>query len=318
MATSSAGQGDPASLCRVTEHMSPANDVAVPGQRLAIGGQANSSQVTKPGHIDVSTPNVARMYDWFLGGKDNYAADREAGAKVLTRYPGARLAARANRAFLRWAVRHLAGSRGIRQFLDVGTGLPTQQNVHEVAQRIIPGARTVYVDNDPVVLTHARALLSTDPRTIVIRADVREPVRLIDQVMESGHLDFRQPVALLLVAVMHFVRDDERPAEAVRTLVNELAPGSMLVLSHLLGDVQRREVMAAAQVYQEANVPAIGRTRAEIKWMFDGTHLVEPGLRPVGDWLMITGAVEQLEPSPDHDRTSLLRVPVLCGMGRKG
>lgn len=132
MATSSAGQGDPASLCRVTEHMSPANDVAVPGQRLAIGGQANSSQVTKPGHIDVSTPNVARMYDWFLGGKDNYAADREAGAKVLTRYPGARLAARANRAFLRWAVRHLAGSRGIRQFLDVGTGLPTQQNVHEV------------------------------------------------------------------------------------------------------------------------------------------------------------------------------------------
>ena len=189
-----------------------------------------------PGNIGGAAPNMARVHDWLLGGKDNYPADRAAGERLLARCPGARAAAKADRLFLRWAVRHLADAHGIRQFLDVGSGLPTQGHVHEVARQVAPETRTVYVDNDPEVVARAEAMLAVDPRTIVVRADVREPVRLIDEVMASGHLNFTRPIALLLVAVLHLVRDEEGPAEAVATLVAELAPGSMLVISHPLRD----------------------------------------------------------------------------------
>ena len=306
MAISSAGQGDLTGSCLV----------AGPEPGTAFSDAAETAAAA-PRQNRAATPAIARMYDWFLGGDNNSAVDREAAGKVLDRYPGARLAARANRAFLRWAVGHLAGTRGIRQFLDVGAGLPARPNVHELAQRAIPGARTAYVDNDPAVVAHLGAAFAGDPRTVALRADVRDPVRLIDRVMASGHLDFDRPVALLLVAVMHFVRDDEHPAEAVGTLLAELAPGSMLVLSHLLGDAQRPDVLAAAQVFREAGAAAIGRTRSQIRRMFDGTHLVEPGLRPVGDWLLITGAVDRIEPRIPYNQMALLDLPVLCGMGRK-
>jgi len=311
VAISSAGQGDLTGPCLVAG--------PEPGSAFShAASHAPQTAATPAWHGPAPTPTIARMYDWFLGGENNSIVDREAAAKVLDRYPGARLAARANRAFLRWAVGHLAASRGIRQFLDVGAGLPARPNVHELAQRAIPGARTVYVDHDPAVIARVRAAVAADPRTIALRADVRAPVRLIDRVMASGHLDFGRPIALLLTAVLHFVRDDEHPAEAVRTLLAELAPGSMLVLSHLLGDAQRRDVLAAAdQVFQESGTPAVGRTRSQIRRMFEGTHLVEPGLRPVGDWLLITGAVDRIEPRLPYNQMALLDVPVLCGMGRK-
>ncbi|MFO7251519.1 MAG: SAM-dependent methyltransferase [Actinomycetes bacterium] len=263
-----------------------------------------------PGNIGGAAPNMARVHDWLLGGKDNYPADRAAGERLLARCPGARAAAKADRLFLRWAVRHLADAHGIRQFLDVGSGLPTQGHVHEVARQVAPETRTVYVDNDPEVVARAEAMLAVDPRTIVVRADVREPVRLIDEVMASGHLNFTRPIALLLVAVLHLVRDEEGPAEAVATLVAELAPGSMLVISHPLRD-------GRGGTARETGAGAVARTEPEIAALFAGTRLVEPGLRPVGEWLLGTGAIAGVG-ADDPDRPALLSVPVLCGIGRKG
>ncbi|MCT9932927.1 SAM-dependent methyltransferase [Planotetraspora sp. A-T 1434] len=231
--------------------------------------------------FDSTRPNVARMYDYYLGGKDHYAADRACAEEVIRHAPQARDIALANRAFLGRAVRFLAGEAGIGQFLDIGAGLPTRDNVHEVAQRVNPASRVVYVDNDPVVLIHARALLATDAQTRAIAGDVRKPSDILTHPDMHALLDSSKPVAVLLVAVLHFIPDDQEPYAAVRTLVDAMAPGSYLVVSHA---EQTPELQGAAKRYERANAPAVLRSVAEIRGFFEGLELVDPGLVNVRRW----------------------------------
>ncbi|GIH66979.1 SAM-dependent methyltransferase [Microbispora siamensis] len=255
--------------------------------------------------IDTATPNVARMYDYYLGGKDNFAADREAAERVMAVAPITREIARANRAFLGRAVRFLAGDAGICQFLGIGAGLPTKANVHQVAQDATPGALVVYVDNDPVVLSHARALLATDAQTRVLFGDVRKPGEILTDPDARALLDLSRPVAVLLVAVLHFVPDHEDPYGAVRTLVDAMAPGSFLVVSHV---EHRPELSGAAKPYERANAPAVGRTFDEVARFFNGLDLVSPGLVPVRRWRPDAPVLTaQLEPD----------VPFFAGVGVK-
>ncbi|GAA3067900.1 hypothetical protein GCM10017600_20660 [Streptosporangium carneum] len=226
-------------------------------------------------------PNVARMYDYFLGGKDNFRIDRVCAERVREHAPEVFVMARENRAFLGRAVRYLADEAGVDQFLDIGAGLPTQENVHQVAQKINPEARTVYVDHDPVVLVHARALLATDDRTCVIRQDVRAPEKILTAVDALGLLDLSRPVAVLLVAVLHFVTDAEDPYGIVRTLLEAVPAGSHLVVSHV---EHRPDLEEAAAQYRDANAPVTLRTADEIGRMFDGLALVDPGVVQVTDW----------------------------------
>jgi S-adenosyl methyltransferase len=234
--------------------------------------------------FDTSVPNPARMYDYFLGGKDHFPADKAAAEQLLATVPLTRVGARENRAFLQRAVGFLAGEAGIRQFLDIGTGLPTQGNVHEVAQAVAPDARVVYVDNDPIVHAHANALLSGD-NTASILGDLRDPDGILADPETNRLIDFRQPVAILLVAVLHFIRDREDPAGIVARLKAAMAPGSYLVISHATGDLYPREIGAeATKAYDRATAPLVLRTRAEIERFFDGLELVPPGLVQLSRW----------------------------------
>jgi SAM-dependent methyltransferase len=237
--------------------------------------------------FDISVPNVARMYDFMLGGKDNYASDRDAVGKLVEMAPDAPLRARLNRAFLGRAVRYVAG-QGVRQFLDVGAGLPTQENVHQVAQGVAPDARTVYVDNDRIVLTHARALLSTDPLTAVVEGDVRNPAGILGDPQTRSLIDFTQPVCVLLVAILHFVPDSDRPARLVATFRDAIAPGSHLILSHATMDGAPPQEAArtgdAKAVYDKATAPLIMRGAGQVKRLLDGFSLVEPGLVHITAW----------------------------------
>ncbi len=237
-----------------------------------------SDDLRVPSGVDPTTPNVARMYDYFLGGKDNFATDREAAAKIVDAFPEAPLAARANRAFIRRAVRHLSAA-GVTQFLDIGSGLPTQGNVHEVAA----GARVAYVDYDPMVVSHAHALLGAAPNVSVIQGDLRRPEDIL------GHpdlgLDLSQPVALLLVAILHFVADEERPYDLVARYRDALAPGSHLVISHLTTENVPEELLrAGTEVYACATAPMKPRSRSEVLRFFDGFELLDPGLAWMCDW----------------------------------
>ncbi|WP_214107072.1 SAM-dependent methyltransferase [Acrocarpospora catenulata] len=235
----------------------------------------------QPYTIDVKTPNVARMYDYYLGGKDNTLADRECAEEVIRRVPQTRDIAWANRRFLGRAVRHAATELGIAQFIDIGAGLPTRENVHQVAQRANPESRVVYVDNDPVVLVHARALLARDPQTKAIAGDVRDPLAVLDDQELRTHLDLTRPVAVLLVAVLHFVTDEEEPYEAVRKLMDSLVPGSCLVLSHVEAVAQ---LDAAVKAYERASSPAVLRSEEEVTAFFDGLRLVPPGVVRLKEW----------------------------------
>jgi hypothetical protein len=235
-----------------------------------------------PPEFDVTVPNVARMYDYLLNGKTNYAADREAADAVLRQVPHAPQAAKENRAFLGRAVRSLA-DQGIRQFLDIGSGLPTVCNVHEVAQGAAPESRIVYVDYDHMVVTHARALMGGWEGVSVLEADLREPEKIIREA--DGALDFSQPVGLLLFAILHFLDDGERPHEIVRALAGALAPGSAVAVSHITADgLEDDQSQAAQKVYQGATAPAVPRSRGEIARFFDGLSLVEPGVTDINDW----------------------------------
>ena len=238
-----------------------------------------------PRGINSAIPNVARIYDYFLGGKDNFAADRAAAAKIAEAAPDVVRRTRENRAFLGRAVRFLADA-GVRQFLDIGTGLPTQDNVHQVAQRLIPDARVACVDNDPAVLTHARALLATDPRTIVIEADMREPTKILHHVTANEFVDLDQPVAVLMVAILHFLSDIDRPAEIVATFREHIAPGSYLVISHATaGDMSSQNLTQAVQAYATTSTGSIiPRGQEQIRSFFEGLELQEPGLVPVAQW----------------------------------
>lgn len=231
--------------------------------------------------IDTSKPHPARIYDYLLGGKDHYEVDRRAGEQLIAAAPEARIGVRANRAFLGRAVRHVIGT-GVRQILDIGTGLPTSPNVHETALEVAPDIRIAYVDNDPIVHTHAGALFREDGRTGIVLADLRDPRAILDDPDVRAVIDFDEPVALLLVAVVHFLTDADRPEEIIATLRDALAPGSHLVLSHATGDFAERS--GAAAVYNKASASMNLRTRAGIERFFDGFELLDPGVAQVPFW----------------------------------
>lgn len=263
-----------------------------------------------PVKIDVSKPHPARIYDYLLGGKDHFQADRETAEKAIQNWPGVRAAVRENRAFLGRAVRYLAREAGIRQFLDIGTGLPSANNVHEVAQSIAPESRVVYVDNDPIVLVHARSLLTSTPegRTAYIDADLRDPERILNDPATRETLDFTRPIALMLVAILHFLTDDDDPRAVVRTLLDALPSGSYLVASHGAPEHNPNAVQAAARTYQEGGIPAQARTADEFTELaFTGLELVDPGVVLVSEW------------RPDHDGPRPLASEVNCygGVARK-
>jgi hypothetical protein len=235
--------------------------------------------------IDTSVAHPARVYDYWLGGKDNFAADREAAEQVIAVRPRIRAEVRANRAFLGRAVRFLAGEAGIRQFLDIGTGLPSANNTHEVAQSVAPGAHVVYVDNDPIVLAHARALLTSAPtgETAYADADLRDTDRVLAEAREA--LDLGTPVAVMLIAVLHHIPDDDHPYETVARLVGAVPSGSYLAISHPASDVDTEAVAEVARRYN-ARVPAGQRRRshAEVLRFFEGLELQEPGLVQTPQW----------------------------------
>ncbi|MCP9212858.1 SAM-dependent methyltransferase [Streptomyces cucumeris] len=230
--------------------------------------------------IDTSKPHSARMYDYFLGGKTHYAVDTQAAEQVEAVWPDVKPWTRANRAFMHRATRWLAAEAGIRQFLDIGTGIPTEPNLHQVAQGVAPESRVVYADNDPIVLAYAQALLLSTPegRTAYMHADITEPEAILAAEELHSTLDLTRPVALSLNAVLHFIADEQKPYDIVRRLVDALAPGSYLVLSH--GSPDRRPGIsdAVTNLYRSSGIHVQGRTEEEILPFFDGLELVEPGV----------------------------------------
>jgi hypothetical protein len=237
--------------------------------------------------IDSSKPHAARMYDYFIGGKNHFAADRDAAAEVLLRSPSVRVAARENRAFLGRAVRYLAAEAGIRQFLDIGTGLPTTDNVHDVAQEAAPSSRVVYADNDPLVLAHARALLTSAPegRTAYLHADLRDPAAILSDPVTREVLDFGQPIGLVLVAILHFIRDEDSPAEILATLVDALPSGSYIAASHLTTEHDPVATTAGQRAMQRAGIAMRKRDSDEFAALaFRGLELVPPGVVLVSEW----------------------------------
>ncbi|MGH3067974.1 MAG: SAM-dependent methyltransferase [Streptosporangiaceae bacterium] len=235
--------------------------------------------------FDTSVAHIARVYDYWLGGKDNFAADRTAGEEALAAYPDLVSSVRANRAFLARGVRFLAGEAGIRQFLDIGTGIPSANNTHEVAQSAAPESRVVYVDNDPIVLAHARALLVGGPegRTDYLDADLRETEKILDHA--RGLLDFSQPVAVMLVAVLHLIGPEDHPHSIVTQLMDAVPPGSYLLLSHVASDIEPEKM---AEMGKRLNrllaQKGYYRSQAEVTQFFTGLELLEPGVVPVQHW----------------------------------
>jgi SAM-dependent methyltransferase len=256
--------------------------------------------------MDTSKPQSARMYDYFLGGKDNYPVDWEAAEKVIALFPAVRQMARVNRDFMHRASRLLAG-RGIRQFLDIGTGIPTRPNLHQVVQAIDPGAHVVYVDNDPIVLRHAEALLHSTPEgsTTYVQADVREPGKILAAAQEA--LDFTQPVALSLVALLHLVGDEDDPRRIVGELLASLAPGSCLALSHATGDFDPETWERVVEVYRKGGTSAQVRSRDEFAAFFTGLELVDPGIELAVRW----------HPELGEQRGESELIPLYVGVARK-
>jgi hypothetical protein len=239
----------------------------------------------EPPDIDTSVAHIARVYDYWLGGKDNFAADREAGDEAIRAYPDLVSSVRANRAFLTRAVRYLAEEAGIRQFLDIGTGIPTASNTHEVAQSIAPECRVVYVDNDPMVLAHARALLHGSPQgaTAYLDADVRNPEKILHEV--SRLLDFTKPVAVMLVAVLHLVGDSDGPYGIVRQLMAAVPPGSSLTISHVPSDMHAAAMrVVRTRLNRLLAQPRTYRSHEQVTRFFDGLELAPPGVVPIQEW----------------------------------
>lgn len=239
----------------------------------------------KPSGLDPGVPHIARIQNYWRGGKDNYAADREAAGHIMAAYPDLAHSVRANREFLARSVRYLAGEAGVRQFLDLGTGLPAAGSVHEVAQAVAPQCRVVYADNDPVVLLHARALLTSGPlgATAYVDADVRDTGKVLGQA--AATLDFAQPVAVILVSVLHMIDDQDDPHAIVTTLMDAMPPGSFLALTHVASDLEP-EAMAemTRRMSQHVAQRATPRDRATVARLFAGLELVPPGLVRVPEW----------------------------------
>ena len=264
-----------------------------------------------PGHdatmsIDTSVAHVARVYDYWLGGKDNFAADRQAGEQAIQAYPDIVYSVRANRAFLARTVRYLAAEAGIRQFLDIGTGIPTANNTHEVAQSVAPGSDVVYVDNDPVVLTHARALLVSGEqgRTNYIDADLRDTGRILAEAALT--LDFSQPVAIMLMAILQHIDEAEDPNAIVSSLLAAVPPGSYLTISHPAADLAAQQMAQMAERLNKLMAEKVTfRTRAQVAPFFEGLAMVEPGLVRVQEW------------RPDTEMEAKSPAALWGGMGRK-
>jgi S-adenosyl methyltransferase len=268
--------------------------------------EREAGPVREPVDFDTSVAHMARVYNYWLGGKDNFAADRVAAEQAIAANPAILKDVRANRAYLARAVRYLAAERGIRQFLDIGTGIPAANNTHEVAQAAAPESRVVYVDNDPVVLAHARALLTSDPQgtTDYIEADLRDTQQILDRAART--LDFSRPVAVTLLAILHLIPDEADPHGIVATLMAAVPPGSYLVLSHPAGDIR---AAAVAEMARRVNA-RLGPTRGtmgdqgEVTRFFDGLELLEPGVvQP--QWWRPAGPIAEAE------------IAVWCGVARK-
>jgi O-methyltransferase involved in polyketide biosynthesis len=261
--------------------------------------------------VDTPPPNIARVYDYLLGGKDNYASDRALGDQIARALPQVHLGVQQQRAVLRRVTDHLVREAGLRQLIDIGSGLPTAENVHQVAQRIAPDTHVVYVDNDPAVLTHARALLADNKQTVVTDGDLRRPDALLADPVLRAHIDFDQPVGLLLCGILHYILDDEDPYRIVRTLVEELPSGSHVFVHHLI--TVGPEVDADTAEAEAALRQGVGRgqfrTTDEVAAFLDGLDLVAPGVVTVPDW------------RPDADTPSANAHPVLrlaaVGVARK-
>jgi hypothetical protein len=255
--------------------------------------------------FDTTIAHPARVYDYLLGGKDNFEADREAGQAFSAAMPNILMGVQANRAFLRRAVQYLAGEAGIRQFLDIGTGLPTAENTHQVAQSIAPESRVVYVDNDPIVLAHARALLTSSPEgvTAYIDADVRDPARILEEAART--LDFSQPVAVMMLLILHFIPDSDDPHQIIAQLMDALPAGSYLTVSDATSDIDTDRVTDATAQYNARTGPVYStpRSRAEIARYFTDLQLVDPGLVPVPEWRALANPATP--------------VPAYAGVGRK-
>lgn len=238
-----------------------------------------------PPEIDTSKANIARVYDYWLGGSHNFRADQDAARTLIAMEPNTRAIVRANRAFLGRAVRFLAREAGIRQFLDIGSGIPTERNVHQIAQEAAPGSRVVYVDNDEVAVAHSRLILEDNPDATVIQADLREPAKVLADPETQLLVDFGRPVALLLVAVLHFIPDVAGPARIIATLRDAVAPGSYLVICHSCRDAKPDLADVAQTVYSSRVAGQMClRTREEIAGLFDGFTLVDPGLVWMPEW----------------------------------
>lgn len=245
--------------------------------------------------VDTSKPHPARVYDWFLGGKDNYPVDEELGRHIMSIDNRAKHVAQTNRWFMQRVTRWLAGQAGVRQYLDIGTGIPTEPNLHQIAQGVAPESRIVYADNDPIVLTHAEALLRSTPEGVTdyIQADVREPGRILEQARKI--LDFKQPIALSLVALLHFVGDDDRPCDLVGALVDALPSGSYLVLSQLTADFDPQAVQRGVEMYAAGGVTLAPRSHAEVGRFFEGLDVEEPGIVRLTQWHPELGVDEVAE-----------------------
>jgi SAM-dependent methyltransferase len=240
-----------------------------------------------PSSVDLDRPSAARMYDYFLGGSHNFAVDREAAKSVEKIFPGMSGAAQANRSFLRRAVRYLL-SQGIDQFLDLGSGIPTVGNVHEIAQQTNPAARVVYADVEPVAVAHSTALLADNPLASAIQADLRDPDSVLGNEEVRAVLDFDRPIGLLMVAVLHFVPDEDEPGAAIARYREALAPGSFLAISHASWDGVSQEGRESGEqvnaIYRRTDSPLVLRTGAEVAAFFTGLEVVEPGVVPLSEW----------------------------------
>jgi hypothetical protein len=244
-----------------------------------------SAEDWNPTHLDTGTPHTARVWNYWLGGKDNFAADREAGDQVEKMIPGIVDSARANRAFLGRAVRYLAADEGIRQFLDIGTGVPTENNTHEVAQSVAPECRIVYADNDPIVLVHARALLVGTPEgaTDYIDADARDPEAIL--AAAANTLDFTQPIAIMMLGILNHIVDDKEAHAVVNRLLDAVPSGSYLVIGHPTAEVHGEAMKESMRLWNErGGTPIVARNRAELARFFDRLELLEPGVVSCSRW----------------------------------
>ena len=260
--------------------------------------------------IDTTVAHPARRYNYWLGGKDNFAADRASGDQLEEMFPKVRLGALANRALLQRATRFLAAEAGIRQFLDIGTGLPTADNTHEVAQAVAPASRIVYVDNDPLVMVHARALLTSSPqgRTAYLEADLTDPEQILADPVLRETLDLSQPVGLMLIAVLHFVPGHGAAKPIVQRLLEALPPGSFLVATHATQDFGTPEQQALyQQILEEGKSDVWTRPKPEFAELFDGLELVEPGVVPASEW----------RPEPGTEIPARSDINVWTAVGRK-